>query len=75
MKSNVITKKKPTVIESDTVRIEITDHSIVGIIKRPYIPIEDQLKRVDYMVSSPIDIDSDDDRQQDSNLNPVAVKA
>ena len=71
MKSNVITKKKPTVIESDTVRIEITDHSIVGIIKRPYIPIEDQLKRADYMLKSPISIAPSDIDNEEDDLEPA----
>ena len=38
------------------------------------IPIDDQLKAAGYMASSPTNIDRDDDRQQEPNLNPVAVK-
>ena len=60
--------RRPIVVSSHNVEKSIT------LPLKTIIPIADQLKAARYMASSPTNIDRDDDRQQEPNLNPVAVK-
>jgi hypothetical protein len=67
----VITKQKPNVAN-----IEIKDESTVTITRPPYIPINEQLKHVDYMLKYRFsDDDSDDDSQEEPKQKTDAVKA
>jgi hypothetical protein len=62
-----ITKQKPNVAN-----IEIKDESTVTITRPPYIPINEQLKHVDYMLKYRF---SDDDSQEEPKQKTDTVKA
>ena len=68
----VIAEQKRKCLNSDdAVRIEIKDESTVTITRPPYIPINEQLKRADYMLKYKF---SDDDSQKEPKQKTDTVK-